>query len=120
MNKNVCCLDILRCGTEILCEHCKGRHHSLICSSSHWKPTSIDKFNIGASKEAELQKGESAQHLNPDAEVWVGSIGSFCPASGERVALQTTLAKKEGSEKRKEQVLFDSGSQKHFCILQGC
>ena len=103
-----------QCRTKILCKHCKGKHHSLICSSRHCRPTSIDKSNISANKEAKLQTSASTKHLNPDAEVWVGSTGSFCPTSGERVALQTALAKVEGSEKRKVCVLFDSGSKKTF------
>ena len=86
----------------------------MICSSKHCRPTSIDKSNIGANKEAELQTSASAQHLNPNAEVWVGSMGSFCPTSGEQVALQTALEKVGRGEKRKVRVLFDSGSQNTF------
>ena len=105
-----------QCRSKIVCKYCKEKHHFLICSSNRCKSPSIGRPSVGANKEAQQQASASASAptLNPGAEVWVGSTGSFCPNSGERVALQTALARVEGSEKSKVRVLYDSGSQKTF------
>ena len=106
---------VFQCRCKVNCKYCKGKHHFLICTSRQCKPSGAVRSNASASKEVQQPQASTGEHpLNPSAEAWVGSTGSFCPTSGERVALQTALARVEGNEKCKVRVLYDSGSQKTF------
>ena len=89
---------------KVRCYNCKGKHHTSLCSAGNYSDPSqtIDK-------EAQPFRVRTPA-LNPQASSWIGSNIS----SGERVALQTALAKVNGKKEWKVRVLFDSGSQKSF------
>ena len=92
-----------QCRSRMRCARCKGKHHISICSAgSHGDaPSSINR---------EAQPKGKEPTLNPQATSWVGNSVS----SGEKVALQTALARVNGKKGCKVGVLFDSGSQRSF------
>ena len=93
----------LQCRSNRKCGRCKGKHHISICINAQPRP----EF-----KDAE-PKHNNATQLNASAASWVGSTGS-----GERVALQTALAKVNEKEECKVRVLFDTGSHKSFVTAE--
>ena len=90
------------CRSNILCKHCKDKHHVSICN----KPKH-GALGINVSKETPPKSCSAA--LNPNATTWVGS--TYC---GERVALQTALGKVKEERECVMRVLFDAGSHQSF------
>ena len=91
-----------KCRSNILCKHCKDKHHVSICN----KPKH-GALGINVSEETSPKSCSAA--LNPNATTWVGS--TYC---GERVALQTALGKVKEERECVMRVLFDAGSHQSF------
>ena len=90
------------CRHKVPCKICKGNHHVSICVG----PNPANKETPSGQQP---QPEPSAQTLNVNAASWVGRTGS-----GDRVALQTALAKVNAKKESKVRVLFDTGSHKSF------
>ena len=94
------------CRSRLPCKRCNGRHHISICVA-----------HIPDAKESQPQQSHqpdampspSTSLLNANAPSWVGST-----VSGDRVALQTALAKVNAKKESKVRVLFDTGSHRSF------
>ena len=90
------------CRNKVPCKICKGKHHVSICVG----PNPANKETL---PQQQPQPEPNAPTLNVNAASWVGSTGS-----GDRVALQTALAKVNAKKESKVRVLFDTGSHKSF------
>ena len=91
-----------QCRSKLTGANCKGKHHVSICRGNGCVPAAP------IAKESQ-PKSSSASTLNVHAASWVGST-----SSGDRVALQTALAKVNGKKGNTLRVLFDTGNQKTF------
>ena len=90
------------CKSGVSCRNFRGSHHISLCGRPRH-----ESLNVGSSKEP-IPNVRSAR-LNRQATTWVGSTDS-----GERVALQTALAKIKGDREVTVRVLFDAGSHQSF------
>ena len=90
------------CRSNIICKHCRGKHHTSICNRPKQGASAIS-----LDRESSPKPGSAA--LNPSATTWVGS--TYC---GERVALQTALGKVKERKECVVRVLFDAGSHQSF------
>ena len=90
------------CRSNIICKHCRGKHHTSICNRPKQGASAIS-----LDRESSPKPGSEA--LNPNATTWVGS--TYC---GERVALQTALGKVKERKECVVRVLFDAGSHQSF------
>ena len=90
------------CKSGVSCRNCRGGHHISLCGRPRHESS-----NIGSSKEP-IPNVRSTM-LNPQATTWVGSTDS-----GERVALQTAVAKIKGDRDGTVRVLFDACSHQSF------
>ena len=94
------------CRSRLPCKRCNGRYH-----------ISIGVAHIPDAKDSRPQQShqQDAMHspstslLNANAPSWVGST-----VSGDRVGLQTALAKVNAKKESKVRVLFDTGSHRFF------
>ena len=94
------------CRSRLPSKCCKGRHHISICVAHI---PDAKELQPQQSQQQDAMRSPSTSLLNANAPSWVGST-----VSGERMALQTALAKVNAKKESKVRVLFDTGSHRSF------